>query len=729
MEKQIPSLPSFPATTTTTDDLQAFTKKIDIFQHLKLNIRNEFENCKCLNTQQFYCIPCKTSICKNCTYDEHKTHILINKQDYTLSHKKIKEIFDNYDSFVASHELLSQCDAVKSSLQNEIDAFVESIITKLNKFKANKYQEIDTLFGNLPHNAEQLQKNITKTKSNLSNYLEKNKKFFNLPTEEANKQPLIEKIKNPSNLDQDNTNFLLNYDIINLLNVKHKELMLITDSLEEAFKNYKSQQKDELDTLTKQLHDVLFPVTTKNNTNNNSQKQSMSVLQKKEQQKAENNTFMSKNPHRQHQHDDVLIDNSLITPSNQFIATTDELSDDLFDNVNNRIDRYNRQIDSFKKGVFNTYKKFGNLKEIERLIAVYEKTKTKGADALFMNKKNRNAQKSKAELELLSHPKLNLENRDDVCLNNPLLEKYFSYLAMDLYGKHFKLSTKELQSSHADLMIKVNEDDNDDCDYGKAIEGTNEISLYEKKTNKITKRQLKLTKNPFGYTKFPIGCRSLLIGDKLYITGGKDEQGEFGVVLVYNRKKKTLKRIMDLREPRAYHTMIFNEVFSTIMVFGGENISSVEIFDPLTNRWQLLPDMNIPRANLHFYFDKPRGIMYTLFGVEGSCVGSKYSDVIEFLDLGQAKNGWLVLDYKNKSEIDLRNYMNIYPLGNDLVLLYGGVSFRNTTKSICLLNLLKSEVVKVDQKMLEQLRIEAKKSRKLSSIVSGLTLSTASIKQ
>jgi hypothetical protein len=175
--------------------------------------------------------------------------------------------------------------------------------------------------------------------------------------------------------------------------------------------------------------------------------------------------------------------------------------------------------------------------------------------------------------------------------------------------------------------------------------------------------------------------------------------------------------------------MIFNEVFSTIMVFGGENISSVEIFDPLTNRWQLLPDMNIPRANVHFYFDKPRGIMYTLFGVEGSCVGSKYSDVIEFLDLGQAKNGWLVLDYKNKSEIDLRNYMNIYPLGNDLVLLYGGVSFRNTTKSICLLNLLKSEVVKVDQKMLEQLRIEAKKSRKLSSIVSGLTLSTASIKQ
>ena len=50
-------------------------------------------------------------------------------------------------------------------------------------------------------------------------------------------------------------------------------------------------------------------------------------------------------------------------------------------------------------------------------------------------------------------------------------------------------------------------------DFGKAIEGTYEIQIYEKKNNKMTRIPIKLTKNPFGYTKFPIGCRSLLIGD------------------------------------------------------------------------------------------------------------------------------------------------------------------------------------------------------------------------
>ena len=109
---------------------------------------------------------------------------------------------------------------------------------------------------------------------------------------------------------------------------------------------------------------------------------------------------------------------------------------------------------------------------------------------------------------------------------------------MDLYGNNFRMMTKELQSSHADLMIKVNEDE--DTDYGKALEGTCEIMLYEKRNNKMTKRTLKLTRNPFGYTKFPIGCRSLLIGDKLYITGGKDEHREYGNVLIYDRKSKEI---------------------------------------------------------------------------------------------------------------------------------------------------------------------------------------------
>ena len=47
------------------------------------------------------------------------------------------------------------------------------------------------------------------------------------------------------------------------------------------------------------------------------------------------------------------------------------------------------------------------------------------------------------------------------------------------------MATKELQSSHADLMIKVNEDE--EMDYGKAIEGTNEIHIPAKPITEIKK--------------------------------------------------------------------------------------------------------------------------------------------------------------------------------------------------------------------------------------------------
>ena len=366
-------------------------------------------------------------------------------------------------------------------------------------------------------------------------------------------------------------------------------------------------------------------------------------------------------------------------------------------------------------------KKQGNLKEVEKQIKTYENTKQKGAEGLFSQRQLNEKEKiSKSQSQTIQNEnqKITYNNKEDVIINNPLLEKYFALHCLDVYKKNFKMVTKELQSSHADLMIKVS--DEEEIDFGKAIEGTNEIQIYEKKNNKMLRIPVKLTRNPFGYTKFPIGCRSLLIGDKLYISGGRDETNEYANVLIYERKKNKIRRIMDMKEPRSYHTMIYTDVFETIIVFGGENKLTVEIFDPLINRWLNLPSLNIPRANSIFYFDKPRGIIYSMFGIEGNIVDGNYSDNIEFLDLQNIKDGWNVLDYVNKSENDLRSLMNIYPLNNDMILLYGGVSFRGNSKSVCVFNIAKSEINKIQPSLLESLRIEAKKSKRLSSIISGL---------
>ena len=376
--------------------------------------------------------------------------------------------------------------------------------------------------------------------------------------------------------------------------------------------------------------------------------------------------------------------------------------------------------------MFKVITKNGNLKEIEQHIKAYEIRRLKGAESLFSQRDMGQGVLSESFYSQNNiNPKKNISSENDICLNNPLIDRYFSYMFLDLYEKNFKVISKELQSSHADLLIKVNEDEEEN-DIGKVIEGTNEIQIYEKKNNKMYKIPVKLTKNPFGYTKFPIGCRCLLIGDKLYISGGRDEYNEYANVLIFDRRTKSIKRIMDMRVPRAYHTMIYSEVFNSMMVFGGENEPSVEIFDPLTNRWQLLPDLNIPRSNIIYYCDNPRGILYTMFGNEGSILDNKYSDAIEFLDLKNIKEGWNILDYKNKSEIDLKSLMNIYPLNTDLILLYGGVVFRGNSRSVCLFNITKSEITKIQPKILETLRMEAKKSKKLSTIISGLTSKSAS---
>jgi hypothetical protein len=55
--------------------------------------------------------------------------------------------------------------------------------------------------------------------------------------------------------------------------------------------------------------------------------------------------------------------------------------------------------------------------------------------------------------------------------------------------------------------------------------------------------------------------------------------------------------------------------------------------------------------------------------------------------------------------------MNIYLLNTDLILLYGGVVFRGSSRNVWIINITKSEITKIRPKILETLRIEAKKSK------------------
>ena len=673
-------------------------KYIDIYLHLKTNIKNNPDIiCQCNSKEKYYCIPCKITCCSLCNLNQHQDHIIINMKEFFLNLDNVNELFNNFSNNIKKSELIVNSNEIKENLIKYIDQTVDEIIAKLDKFRKKQIEDIEKIFQKFEINKNNMNEKIDNVHSQLNDYIKKNKKFFNLPNgiDNSNNKYL--------NKDIYNTYFLHGYDLINLTSQNINKMYKIIDTLEEDLQNYVTNQNDNFIKIKNEI-DQLISIESdfddKNNIHNNS---------------------------------DVKKNNlDLNTPLGHFMYFSDDLGIEHFTNVKERINKYNPHIKNFKKGLFKILKKEGNLKEIDKSLKSLEHNTLKGAESLFsLRDKEKNGiydlnNSNNSNYSNFNKKTINSEN--DICLNNPVINKYFSHLFMELYDKNFKIISKELQSSHADLQIKKKDDEenDDENDIAKVIEGTNEIQIYEKKNKKMLKFYVKLNKNPFGYTKFPIGCRSILIGDKLYISGGRDEYTEYPNVLIFDRKTQNLKRIMDLRNPRAYHTMVYSDVFNTILVLGGEGESSVEIFDPVTNRWQLLPELNAPRANLIFYCDNPRGILYAMFGNEGSILDNKYSDVIEFLDLKNINDGWNILDYKNKSEIDLKSLMNIYPLNSDLILLYGGVVFRGSGRSVCIFNLTKSEINRIDNKIMEELRIEAKKSKKLNNIITGLVSKTSS---
>ena len=657
-------------------------KQIDIFQHLRLNLKNTLSECHCTVIPDLYCIPCKTSVCRRCTYQDHQKHLVVSKKNVQLTEEDINEVFTEVEKELNSNEIYTKCDFLKKKLIDDLENFSKSLIEKVNMMKERKIEEIEKMFEHLNQYISSTKEEVKKTKAKLNSYHEKYDGFFCYGKE---------------NEDETNTVFLMNYDMLGLIYQKTQDINNIANNLITDLSNYKIIEQYQRDTISQEIDTILLEKYNIEQIDENFKENKLNITP------------------------DIRKDtDEKYSPTEHFTFTSERLNQAHFKPIEERLSKYSKEIESFKAKVYNSVQNTNSYKEIERELSLFENSKQKGVDSLFSMRQPQYGSLSSRSKIMSKDGIPHLNSKEEVCLNDPLLCKYFACITIDLYGAFFRMTTKELQSSHADLMIKVDQDE--ETDTVKINEGTNVLVIYDKKNNKLTKKRIPLTKNPYGYTVFPTGCRCIMLGDKIYITGGKDEKKTYANVLIYDRKTDKLKRIMDMVRPRCYHTIIYNDAFDTIMVIGGENQSSVEIFDPLVNRWLALPSMNYPRANVFFQFDKPRGVMFALFGNEGKIVDNKYSDIIEYLDLTQVKNGWCKLDYYNKSETKLKTLLNLFPLSNNLLLAYGGQTGRNQTKSVCVINLAKGEITKVTKQMAEELKAESKKNVKLNSIVSTLNL-------
>ena len=647
--------------------------KLDIFQHMRIGIKNKDMNCICENNLEslYYCVPCKVSCCPKCSLQDHSTHLLIQKEKYFLKPKQLDASFGSIENILEKHELYKNIEGKRKELINEVEMTCQKIIDLANEWKEKKYKETNELFDELKNNIKDINLKKQDAKKLLNTFGSKHFNFFGV--RDKNKDPF-------------NTIFLINYDLLNIPYLWSEQMTKLGNEIEGNMLDYKTREENVNKENVRQIKEILF-------------------------------LSDDEDPLTHEKIDEKFL------PLVKLKVQINDLNADKLKEIDKRIQRFSKGIDGFKNSVMNSIKKHGNYKELARENNVYEHRKVKGADNLFSQRKMDNLSKGDENYLLPEYP---IKSKNDIILNNPILNRNFTHVMTDLYDQYFRIPTIELQSSHADLKFKASELNGGNGEFDiskvcKVIEGTNMIQIYDKKMKKIIKKKLKLLKNPHGYTKFPLGCRYILVGEKLYITGGKDEFMEYPVCLIYDKKTEKIKRIMDMRNPRSYHTMVFNDIFETLMVVGGEHNYTVEIFDPLSNRWQELPELNIPRAIPLFYFDEGRGNMYVLFGVEGDYQKPLYTDSVEILDLTEISQGWMKINYNNKARMDLKCFLNLYPLNDFLMLIYGGLESRQSKRNACVFNLIKAEMNKIDRNLLEELRDESKNNKLLNQIVMSVS--------
>jgi hypothetical protein len=306
-------------------------------------------------------------------------------------------------------------------------------------------------------------------------------------------------------------------------------------------------------------------------------------------------------------------------------------------------------------------------------------------------------------------------NYDEVKLDRETLQEYFAFEALNLIDSKFRIKKSKKQM---ELEFEFDEE----IDLAKPISGKNEIQVYDKKTRNIIKRNIKFDKNNHKYLYFLTGCRCVLIKDKLYIFGGVDKENNITrIAWVYYIKDNELKAMPDMIHPHAYHSVEFLDYYKSIVVIGGENIGSCELFDMNIGAWRDLPEMKLPRAHCGIYLDKMNHAIYAFFGVVGSITEkNNYTDVLECLELRKLALGWYKIDYNNKAEMDFKSGINkILPLTPEMVLIYGATNMRNFAKKSAIYLIPKQEMIKIDNRIFNEIREASKKNRRLSKVLTS----------
>ena len=487
-------------------------KNFDAVSHFKENIIHFYKNCsEPIKDYSYYCFTCKHSVCNECGLYEHKEHLLIQR-DNCLNYDNS---FFNDISKVIEDGL--NLDSKKSQIKKDISKSISQLKEQLDIIEKDKLKEIDSIFKEIKANYESLKENYLKTKECIENYYKKNKKFFNIKIKktkqaESENQNILKKNAEDKNInssnknlnkptfinyfnindndtgpnrDYENTVFLMNFELMNLCDNKNLQISEISNNInskianmsqlienntnefiESLKKNYLSFDSE----IIQKFDDFYWDIKVRCEKYNEHVVQFQNLIYDiyrrngcLDKLKDLLSLFDSKN----NKGKDVLFNQQFFIKMNDLSS----LNTDVVKNMAKKLYISNGKIRTTSKGRFVSKTKLTSISEKK------EENKKPLSKPLSPDRRENETESKKPMTNNLMKNNLGtnqIPKRENIILNQRLIQRFYAYSVLDFYSKYFKIhfdpQTADYDEENNIYLNKDNFDNNNNpLDKGKNL--------------------------------------------------------------------------------------------------------------------------------------------------------------------------------------------------------------------------------------------------------------------
>ena len=609
-------------------------KDFDAVSHFKHNIIHFYKNCsEPIKDYSYYCFTCKRSVCNECGVLDHKEHILIQR-DNCLNYDK--SFFNEISKVIEKGiNLESKKDVIKKEISKSINQLKE----ELDLIEKVKLNQVDNIFKGIKANYISLKDNYLKTKECIENYYKTNKKFFNIKIKKTkqnntqsqenenkdnnkNKQEKENNEKNNMgdniksslinylkinendvgpNRDIENTIFLMNFELMNLCDNKNLQILEVFNNgnnkvnemsrlieentkafTEELKKNYLNFDEERL---VSKFDDFYWDIKLRCEKYTEHIQQFQNTIYDiykrngcLEKLKDLLSLFDSKN----NKGKDVLFNQQFFIKMNDLSS----LNTEVVKNMAKKLYFSNGKVRANSKNRFGSKPKFTitqSDKKEENKKANKSIGKIKSNNLLNKEKSENSNENKEAELknDLKKNPsnigKLNIviPKKENITLNQRLVQRFYAYSVLDYYSKYFKINRK-----------------NDDKDIDE------EKNIYMNNNNISNNEALKSKK---GYNKN--GARSKGALSKINEIN-KDGGTNLDLKNLKSKLKSNIKSVSLLSNYTERYTELKEKVKPI------PNTNYIQLFDPATTK---ITKIKVPLSKEeHGYITFPDGCRHLL---------------------------------------------------------------------------------------------------------------------